>query len=139
MLLGKTLYTARATAVGGRSGPVRSDDGVLDLQLAPPRKRVPGATNPEQLFACGFAACFGSALAEVGPRFGIDATAAHVDCAVDLGTVDTPGAYGLAVTLTVRMAGADPEALRKAVEAADEVCPYSNAVRGNVTVTLQTA
>lgn len=75
----------------------------------------------------------------MAPRFGIDAAAAHVECAVDLGTTSGPGGYGLAVTLTVKVPGADTEALRKAIEAADEVCPYSNAVRGNVAVTLRTA
>ncbi len=136
MELTKTLYTATATATGGRSGPVRTDDGVLDLTLAPPRKSTPGATNPEQLFACGFAGCFGSALAEVAPKFGIDASRAEVECAVHLGTVDGPAGYGLAVELTVRVPGADPERLREAVAAADEVCPYSNGVRGNVAITL---
>ncbi len=132
--LSKILYTTRATAVGGRSGPVRTDDGVLDLTLASPRRKVPGATNPEQLFAAGYAGCFGSALAEVGPAFGLDATRAQVTAAVELGTTDS--GFGLAVALHVTLADADPDVLAKSVDMAHQVCPYSAAVRGNVEVTI---
>ncbi|NKE59596.1 Ohr family peroxiredoxin [Lentzea sp. PSKA42] len=132
--LTKVLYTATAHAQGGRAGTVTTDDGRLDVRLAPPRKKTPGTTNPEQLFAAGYAACFTSALAEVAAEHGVDATAAQVTCEVDLGTTEHD--YGLAVRLTVGVPGLDPDRLRKLLHAADQTCPYSAAVRGNIPVTL---
>ncbi|MFJ3839655.1 Ohr family peroxiredoxin [Streptomyces sp. NPDC090054] len=134
--LTSTLYETTAHAVGGRTGSVRTDDRRLDLRLAPPRKKVPGATNPEQLFAAGFAACFTSALAEVAAEYGADASAGHVACEVRLGTTDTPAGYGLAVALTVSLPGWAAADLQPLLHRADAVCPYAQAVRGNVPLTL---
>ncbi|MFZ3495406.1 Ohr family peroxiredoxin [Streptomyces sp. 5.8] len=134
--LTRSLYRTTAHAAGGRTGSVRTDDGRLDVRLAPPRKKVPGTTNPEQLFAAGFAACFTSALAEVAAEFGADASAARVACEVQLGTTDTPAGYGLAVALTVSLPGWRAADLQPLLHRADAVCPYSQAVRGNVPLTL---
>ncbi|MEV7420269.1 Ohr family peroxiredoxin [Streptomyces sp. NPDC089919] len=131
-----TLYRTTAHASGGRTGSVVTDDGRLDVRLAPPRKKVPGTTNPEQLFAAGFAACFTSALAEVAADFGADASAAQVACEVRLGTTDTPAGYGLAVSLTVSLPGWAADDLLPLLRRADAVCPYSQAVHGNIELTL---
>ncbi|MCC0093777.1 Ohr family peroxiredoxin [Streptomyces flavotricini] len=135
--LTRTLYRTTARAAGGRTGSVLSDDGRLDVRLAPPRKKTPGTTNPEQLFAAGFAACFTSALAEVAAEFGADASAARVACEVRLGTTDTPAGYGLAVDLTVSLAGWRAADLLPLLHRADAVCPYSQAVRGNIELALR--
>jgi lipoyl-dependent peroxiredoxin len=134
--LDKVLYTATANASGGRTGTVMTDDGRLDVKLAPPRKKTPGATNPEQLFAAGYAACFTSALAEVAAEHGVDASQAEVTCQVDLGTTETPGGYGLAVRLEVVVPGVPADKLQELLHAADATCPYSEAVRGNIPVVL---
>ena len=138
--LTKPLYTARATATGGRSGHAVSDDGILDLDLKPPKEMggPGGATNPEQLFAAGYAACFQSALAVVGRRQGVDTSDSTVEADVTIGTIPG-GGYGLAVALRVSIPGADAEATRALAEAAHQVCPYSNATRGNIDVTLSAA
>ncbi|MEV0990787.1 Ohr family peroxiredoxin [Streptomyces sp. NPDC049949] len=135
--LTRTLYRTTAHAAGGRTGSVLSDDGRLDVRLAPPREKAPGTTNPEQLFAAGFAACFTSALAEVAAEFGADASAARVACEVRLGTTDTPAGYGLAVDLTVSLAGWRAADLLPLLHRADAVCPYSQAVRGNIELALR--
>lgn len=136
----KPLYTARATATGGRSGHAVSDDGVLDLDLKPPAEMggPGGATNPEQLFAAGYAACFQSALAVVGRRQGVDTGGSRVEADVTIGTIPG-GGYGLAVALRVSIPGADAETTRALAEAAHQVCPYSNATRGNIDVTVSAA
>jgi lipoyl-dependent peroxiredoxin len=136
----KPLYTARATATGGRSGHAVSDDGVLDLDLKPPAEMggPGGATNPEQLFAAGYAACFQSALAVVGRRQGVDTGGSRVEADVTIGTIPG-GGYGLAVALRVAIPGADAESTRALAEAAHQVCPYSNATRGNIDVTVSAA
>jgi lipoyl-dependent peroxiredoxin len=133
----KPLYTARATATGGRSGHAVSDDGVLDLDLKPPAEMggPGGATNPEQLFAAGYAACFQSALAVVGRRQGVDTGGSRVEADVTIGTIPG-GGYGLAVALRVSIPGVAPETVRALAEAAHQVCPYSNATRGNIDVTI---
>jgi lipoyl-dependent peroxiredoxin len=135
----KPLYTASATATGGRAGHVVSADGILDLDLRPPAEMggAGGATNPEELFAAGYAACFQSALAVVGRRQGVDTSASTVEADVTIGTVGG-GAYGLAVNLRVSIPGVDAATIQSLTEAAHEVCPYSNATRGNIEVTLQT-
>lgn len=129
--LQQVLYTAQAHSVGGRTGRVHTDDGRLDLELAPPRKRTP-ATNPEQLFAAGFAACFLSSLAEVADADGIKVTDAQVNCRVKLGTTDTPAGYGLAAEIVVYLPGIDITSAEDLAEKAEETCPYSQAVRGNI-------
>ncbi len=133
----KPLYTARATATGGRSGHVVSADGILDVNVRPPKEMggPGGATNPEQLFAAGYAACFQSALSLVGRRQGVDTSDSLVNADVSIGTVEG-GGYGLAVALRVTIPGVDPEQVRSLAEAAHQVCPYSNATRGNIDVTL---
>ncbi len=138
--LTKPLYTARATATGGRAGHAVSDDGILDLDLKPPKEMggPGGATNPEQLFAAGYAACFQSALAVVGRRQGVDTSESTVEADVTIGTIPG-GGYGLAVALRVSIPGADAETTRALAEAAHQVCPYSNATRGNIDVTVSAA
>jgi lipoyl-dependent peroxiredoxin len=136
--LTKPLYTARATAHGGREGHAVSSDGILDVDLAPPKEMggPGGATNPEQLFAAGYAACFQSALAVVGRRQHVDTSTSLVEGNVTIGTVPG-GGYGLAVVLRITIPGVDAAAVRSLAEAAHQVCPYSNATRGNIDVTLE--
>lgn len=133
------IYTARATAYGdGRGGHVTSDDDVLDVDLAVPKEMGgPGGelSNPEQLFAAGYAACFHSALKIVAKKVGVSTDGSTVSAAVGIGP-DGSGSFGLQVTLSVELPGADREAGQKALEAAHQVCPYSKATRGNVDVTL---
>lgn len=135
----KALYTAVATADGdGRNGHVRSDDGLVDVELRTPKGLggPGGATNPEQLFAAGYSACFLSALKASKPEHGVTIEDASVTAEVSIGAM-AGGAFGLAVQLNVELGGgvslADAE---KAVAAAHRVCPYSNATRGNIDVTL---
>ena len=131
-----TLYSTRATVVGGREGHVRTEDGLLDLQLSMP-KALGGketGTNPEQLFAAGYAACFQSALAHVARTQKIPLTGSSVTGQVGL-AAQTVG-FKLEVALEVETQGlnqADAEAL---VATAHQVCPYSNATRGNVDVAI---
>ena len=136
--LTRPLYTARATATGGRSGHAVSDDGILEVDLQPPKEMggPGGATNPEQLIAAGFAACFQSALGVVGRRAGVDTGASTVEADVTIGPVPG-GSYGLAVAIRVTIPGIDPAQARSLTEAAHQVCPYSNATRGNIDVTLE--
>ena len=138
--LSKSLYTARATATGGRAGHAVSDDGLLDVDLRPPKEMggPGGATNPEQLFAAGYAACFQSALGVAGRREHVDTSNSLVEADVSIGPIDG-GGYGLAVALRVTIPGADPAQARALAEAAHQVCPYSNATRGNIEVTLEVA
>jgi osmotically inducible protein OsmC len=134
----KSLYTATATATGdGRNGHTATDDGVLDVDVRVPKEMggPGGATNPEQLFAAGYAACFHSALKVVGRADKSDLTDTEVSARVSIGTLDS-GGFGLAVELDVAIPKLDHEAAVALVEKAHEVCPYSNATRGNVDVTL---
>ncbi|MCY7364712.1 MAG: organic hydroperoxide resistance protein [Frankiaceae bacterium] len=134
------LYTARATARGGRIGEVVSDDGVLDLELAYPKELGGPAdndkTNPEQLFAAGYSACFLNALKRVAKEKGLDAGGAEMTAEVGLGMAGA--GFGLAVTLIGSLPALDAEQAQGLMEAAHHVCPYSNATRGNVEVTLAT-
>jgi Ohr subfamily peroxiredoxin len=136
--LDKPLYTARATATGGRAGHAVTDDGQLDVHLRPPKEMggPGGGTNPEQLFAAGYAACFQSALAAVGRRQGVSTEDSLVEADVTIGTVGG-GRYGLAVTLKISIPGADAALTRSLAEAAHQVCPYSRATRGNISVELR--
>ncbi len=135
----KPLYTASATATGGRAGHVVSGDGILDLDLRPPAEMggPGGATNPEELFAAGYAACFQSALGVAGRRQGVDTASSTVEAEVTIGTIGG-GGYGLAVTLRVAISGVDAATVRSLTEAAHRACPYSNATRGNIDVALET-
>ncbi|MCC2314278.1 organic hydroperoxide resistance protein [Cellulomonas xiejunii] len=134
------LYTAVATATGeGREGHTRSSDGLVDVDLAVPREMggPGGATNPEQLFAAGYAACFHSALKSVARRDTVTFTDSAVTAEVGIGPTDG-GGFGLEITLRVELGGVDQATAERLVEAAHQVCPYSNATRGNVPVTLET-
>jgi osmotically inducible protein OsmC len=131
------LYSTRVTATGGRHGSIRSDDRLLDLNLALPQALggKGGATNPEQLFAGGYAACFENALLRVGReanhRFADD----DVEVVAEIGlSRNEAGAFVLSAALTVTIAGVDQETAEKFVHGAHAICPYSNAIRGNVEV-----
>ena len=132
------LYTAVATATGdGRNGHATSEDGLLDLDLRIPKEMggAGGATNPEQLFAVGYAACFHSALKVVAGREKLDVSGTEVSASVSIGANDD-GGFGLAVELDVHAPALDADTALKLVEAAHQVCPYSNATRGNIDVAL---
>jgi len=134
----KILYEANASATGGRNGKVKSSDGVIDLQLAIPKGLGgPGGAlpNPEQLFAAGYAACFDSALAFVAARQKVPLSGTRVDATVGIGQRDE-GGFGLAVRLEVSIPDLPREKAQELLEAADAACPYSNAIRNNVAVTL---
>ena len=135
--LDKVLYTAHAHTTGGREGASRTDDGRLDIQLTSPGGAGKG-TNPEQLFAAGYSACFIGALKAVGgmQKIAIPQDVA-VDAEVDLGPIT--GGYGIAARLTVHLPGMERAAAQALVDAAHKVCPYSNATRGNIDVTLTLA
>ncbi len=136
----KTLYTAVATAHGGRDGQVKSDDGILELGLRIPKSMGgPGGpgTNPEQLFAAGYAACFESALRLVARTQKKALTDAHITAHVSLNTTDE-GKFVLGVELHGKLEGVSGEEAQALMAAAHQVCPYSNATRGNVDVKLVT-
>jgi lipoyl-dependent peroxiredoxin len=136
--LKRAMYTAEASVQGGREGHGHSSDYILDLDLRPPKEMggPGGATNPEQLFALGYAACFQSALGVVGRRERIDTTDSTVTARVSIGDIGG-GRYGLAVALEVRIPGVDHDTALRLAEAAHAVCPYSNATRGNIEVTVE--
>jgi Ohr subfamily peroxiredoxin len=138
-ILEKRLYTATATATGGRDGGVKSDDGILDLTVRPPRELGgPGAaTNPEQLFAAGYSACFGSAVAHVARAQKIATGPVSITAKVSLGAVGQ--GFGLAVELVASLPELPREQAEALVRAAHEVCPYSNATRGNIEVDVKVA
>ncbi|RZL41794.1 MAG: organic hydroperoxide resistance protein [Variovorax sp.] len=134
--LEKVLYTAEATAIGGREGTGKSSDGALDVKLSAPGSNKPG-TNPEQLFAVGYAACFVGALKAVSSKIGIKVPDdVSIDSKVSLGPIKGGAAYGIAVKLAVNLPGLDDAQKKQLVDAAHEVCPYSNATRGNIDVDL---
>lgn len=136
----KVLYTAKATATGGRDGKVASSDGKLDVVVAPPAELggTGNGTNPEQLFAAGYAACFQSAMTTVARRLRVDVTGSIVTAEVGLGAI-AGGAYGLQVALVVTLPGLEQDVAQDLVEKAHQVCPYSNATRGNIVVDLKLA
>jgi Ohr subfamily peroxiredoxin len=130
------LYIAEATAHGGREGRVRSSDGALSVELAIPRELGgPGgvASNPEQLFAAGFAACFENAIRLVCRRLKVPAGSASVTARVGIGP-DGSGGYALDVELHVRLPELEQDVAQQVIAGAERVCPYSNAVRGNIDV-----
>ena len=137
----KILYTAHATSIGGRAGTSRSSDGVLDVTLTTP-KELGGdgaaGTNPEQLFAAGYSACFLGALKHVAMMQKITLPAAtSIDAQVGIGAI--PAGFGIKVAMTVSIPGMERAAAEKLVEAAHQVCPYSNATRGNIDVSVALA
>jgi len=134
------LYTANASARGGREGVANSSDGRLEVRLATP-KELGGAggdgTNPEQLFAAGYSACFLGALKFVAAQDKVALPAdASVDASVGIGKRADGGGFGLAVELKANLPGISREQAEDLVRKADVVCPYSHAIRGNVQVTL---
>ncbi|MCE4555914.1 organic hydroperoxide resistance protein [Pelomonas cellulosilytica] len=141
MAIEKALYTATATATGGRAGTAKSSDGVLDLVLTTP-KELGGngatGTNPEQLFAAGYSACFIGALKAVAGRQKISLPAeVSITSDVAIGPhANKPGAFGIQVDMRISIPGIDRATAETLVATAHEVCPYSNATRGNVDVTL---
>ena len=137
----KVLYTATATATGdGRNGHARSEDGILDIDMRIPKEMggPGGAPNPEMLFAAGYAACFHSALKVVGRQEKANVDGSEVIASVGIGAIEG-GGFGLTVDLTVSLPNVDRPAAEKLVAKAHEVCPYSNATRGNIPVNLTVA
>ncbi|MBL9027086.1 MAG: organic hydroperoxide resistance protein [Myxococcales bacterium] len=132
------LYTAHATSTNGRAGRVKSDDATLDLPLSMPKglggDGAPG-TNPEQLFAAGYSACFGSALGLVARMRKVQTGPVEITAHVTIGK--SGEAFGLAVELEGHLPGVDLATARELMDAAHQVCPYSRATRGNVEVTLK--
>jgi lipoyl-dependent peroxiredoxin len=130
----KVLYTGRTHTTGGRDGATRSDDAALDVRLSPPGSGKPG-TNPEQLFAAGWSACFIGALGLAAGKRKIRLPAeTAIDAEIDLGTTDD--AYFLQARLNVSLPGIEPDVARALVEEAHQTCPYSKATRGNIDVVL---
>jgi Ohr subfamily peroxiredoxin len=140
-ILEKRLYTASATSTGGRDGRVKTDDATLDLAIVMPKQLggagTAGATNPEQLFAAGYAACFGSALAHVARAKKITTGPMNVTANVAIGQVGAR--FGLAVEIIAAIPELPRDQAEALVAAAHEVCPYSNATRGNIVVDVRVA
>ncbi len=136
-MLTKVLSTAAATAVGGRNGHTKSDDGLVGVDLSVPVSMggpgKPGTTTPEHLFAAGYAACFGGACENRAKHLNLAATSIEVAAEVKLGTVES-GGFGLSVKLNVKVAGLSQADAEKVVAAGHEFCPYSRAIKNNVPV-----
>lgn len=134
----KTLYTTKVTATGGRNGHVKSDNGVLDLDVKMP-KALGGANddfaNPEMLFAAGYSACFDSALNKVISLSKVQTGETTVTAEVSIGQIEN-GGFGLAVQLDVNIPGVSLEEAQSLTEKAHQICPYSNATRNNIEVKL---
>lgn len=131
------LYSTRVAATGGRKGTIRSEDGILALDLAIPKELggMGGATNPEQLFAGGYAACFENALLRIGRQAGHRFADGDVEVVAQIGlSRNEADAFMLSATLFVTIAGVDQATAEELVRGADGICPYSNAIRGNVAV-----
>ena len=132
--LEKVLYTAKTHTTGGRDGVSHSADGRLDIKLSSPGGPGSG-TNPEQLFAAGWSACFIGAMRLAARKMNVALPAnLAIDAEIDLGT--TGGAYGLAARLNVSLPGIEPEVAQRLVETAHQTCPYSRATRGNINVAI---
>lgn len=134
----KTLYTTSVTAIGGRDGKVKSENGILNLEVKTP-KALGGAsddfTNPEMLFAAGYSACFGSALSLVIGKAKIETGEVSVTAKVSIGQIEN-GGYGLAVEMDVNIPQVTLEEAQSLTEKAHQICPYSNATRNNIDVKL---
>ena len=135
--LDKVLYTAHAHTTGGRDGRSVSDDGLLDVKLSPP-KAMGGAgtaTNPEQLFAAGYSACFMGALKHVAGVKKVTVPAdASIYASIDIGPI--PAGFGISARLAISLPGMDRSVAQDLIDTAHQVCPYSNATRGNIDVEL---
>jgi Ohr subfamily peroxiredoxin len=132
-----TLYSTRVTATGGRHGHIRSEDGLPDMKLALPRQLggKGDATNPETLFAGGYAACFENALLHVSRDAGLRFADEDVEVTAEVGlSRNDLGNFLLSAALAVTLTGVDQKTAETLVESADKICPYSNAIRGNVEV-----
>ncbi len=129
--LNDVAYTAAATATGGRAGRSTSEDGTVDVTMGKPGS---GKANPETLFAAGYAACFGGALAKVAGDDGVDASDSSVTAEVKLGTTDT--GVGLAVNIVATVPGVDHATAQALADKAHQMCPYSKATRGNIAVSV---
>jgi osmotically inducible protein OsmC len=132
-----TLYSTKVTATGGRHGHIRSEDGLLDMNLALPRELggKGDATNPETLFAGGYAACFENALLRVSREKGLRFADGDVEVIADIGlSRNDSGNFVLSAALAVAISGVDQKTAEDLAESAHKICPYSNAIRGNVEV-----
>ncbi len=141
MAIEKALYTAHATSTGGRTGSTQSSDGAIKLALDTPKElggNGGAGTNPEQLFAAGYSACFIGAMKAVAAREKITLSPdVSIKSEVSIGPMTgKPGAFGIAVTMAVSVPGMERAAAEKLVATAHQVCPYSNATRGNIDVAL---
>jgi len=138
MALEKVLYNARATSTGGRTGTAESSDGVLKVQLSTP-KELGGAggpgTNPEQLFAAGYSACFIGAMKAVAAKQKLPLPA-DLSITADVGIGPIPTGFGIQVAMAISLPGMERPTAESLVKAAHQVCPYSNATRGNIDVQL---
>lgn len=138
--MSKPLFTSTVTAVGGRDGRVKSSDGNINLQLAMPgsprAKEMPEATNPEQLFAAGYSACFDGALQLIAKRENVNFES-EVTANVSLLKDESDDGFKLGVTLQVKGTGIEKDKLEELVEKAHGFCPYSKATRGNIEVELE--
>ncbi|MFT4147554.1 MAG: organic hydroperoxide resistance protein [Micrococcaceae bacterium] len=130
-------YTTTATVTGGREGHGKTDDGLLDVDLQAPKELggPGGATNPEQLFAVGYGACYQGALGLAGKEKGIDTSDSVVTCTVGIGPEGE--SFGLNAALTVQIPGQDLDTVQQLADRAHELCPYSKATRGNIEVTVK--
>jgi len=134
--LDKVLYTAETHTVGGRDGSGKSSDGAVDVKLSSPGSGKPG-TNPEQLFGVGYAACFIGAMKAVSPKINVKVPEdVSIDSSVALGPTNGGAAYGISVKLAINLPGLDDAQKKLLVDTAHQVCPYSNATRGNIDVEL---
>jgi Ohr subfamily peroxiredoxin len=136
----KVLYKANATATGGRDGAAVSSDGLLNVKLAPPKELggMGGATNPEQLFAAGYSACFLGAMKHVAGMKKLTIPAdANVNATVGIGQI--PAGFGIEAQLLVSLPGMDRAVAQDLIATAHQVCPYSNATRGNIEVSVTLA
>lgn len=136
----KVVYKAHATSTGGRDGSTRSSDGLLDVKLSAPKEMggAGGGVNPEQLFAAGYSACFIGAMKFVANQQKVTLPAdTSIEASVDIGPI--PAGFGIGVQLLVMVPGVDRTVAQDIVDKAHQVCPYSNATRGNIEVTITLA
>jgi Ohr subfamily peroxiredoxin len=138
MKIEKVLYTAHATSTGGREGSSKSSDGILDVKLTTPKElggNGAAGTNPEQLFAAGYSACFLGAMKHVAMMQKVTLPPT-TSIQADVGIGPIPAGFGIQVAMAITIPGMERSAAEKLVQTAHGVCPYSNATRGNIDVTL---
>lgn len=133
----KVLYSTKVTASGGRNGQVKSDDGILDMPLSTPRSLGGSktASNPEQLFAAGYGACFENAVLHIAQLKKVKLEGTSITVQVDLQSYDD-GHFNVGVTMDLDIQGVEPIVAQQLIVAAHKVCPYSNATRGNIDLTI---